>query len=233
MTGSGKKLQAVFFDCNGVIIDDEPIHMRLFQEVLGQQGITLTNEEYYETYIGMDDKGAFQHSLKESGRPVTPEIIVEMVAQKAARYQKVIAKEMILFPGAVALVKSLAQENIPLGLVSGALRNEIELILKSAGIRDVFKILVASEDFTHGKPNPEPYVMGFERMGKALNNFSLNPSQCVAIEDTEAGVNSARSAGMRVLAVTTSGAEEKVRAAEHIVTSLEIITPDDIRKLIQ
>lgn len=233
MNVPGGKLQAVFFDCNGVIIDDELIHMRLFQEVLGQQGITLTNEEYSETYIGMDDKSAFDYSLRQAGKPVTAQMISSLVSQKAKRYQVVIAKEMMIFPGAVELVKSLARENIPLGLVSGALRNEIELILKSAGIRDYFKILVASEDFTHGKPNPQPYIMGFERMKKALNNFSMNPSQCIAIEDTEAGVNSARSAGMRVLAVTTSGAEEKVRAADQIVTSLEIITPEDIRKLIR
>ena len=223
------KLQAVFFDCNGVIVDDEPIHMRLFQEVLAEEDISLTVPEYYAAYIGMDDKGAFTHILTREKRRVTPEMIAELVGRKADLYQRAIQRELVIFPGAVRLVKALSGK-IPLGLVSGALRHEIDLILISAGIRSCFQIVVSSEDFVHGKPNPEPYQIGLKRLKKIVG--PLTPKSCVGIEDTVAGLESVHAAGMKCLAVATSSSIESLQKAERAVEALDRMTPDDIEALI-
>src|SRR5512145_1264004 len=130
-------LRAVIFDFNGIIVDDEPIHFKLFQKVLGEEAITLTEEVYYERYLGFDDRGAFMAGFRENNRPLDCAKLQQLIDRKAEYYQDMIRNHVSIFPGVHSLVNSLA-EKLPLAVASGALRNEIETILKTAGLLDHF-----------------------------------------------------------------------------------------------
>ncbi|MGZ9262377.1 MAG: HAD family hydrolase [Candidatus Binatia bacterium] len=212
-------LRAVIFDFNGIIVDDEPIHFELFQKVLAEEGIELTNDAYYARYLGFDDRGAFSFGYREHDRPLSQLKLAELIARKAVYYQEAIRNHVAIFPGVKKLVADLAQ-SLPLAVASGALRNEIETILTTANLIHHFKVVVSAEDVERGKPEPDIFLQALA----ALNAHDGNPiqaNQCVVIEDSKEGIKGARRAGMKCLAVTNSHAAELLGEANLIVKSLE------------
>ncbi len=216
------KLKAIIFDFNGVIVDDEPLHLELFRKVLLEEGIFLSDEEYHEKYLGYDDRGCFTAVLCDNAR--TPDaasdlFIHELIARKAEYYRQAIQERMLLFPGVVDLVRRSA-EAYPLAIASGALRSEIEFVLERGAIRDCFQVIVAAEDVSECKPDPEGYLKALAQLN-AARNAEIHAHECLVIEDSIAGIEAAKEAGMRCLAVTNSYAAEALNAADEIVTSLE------------
>lgn len=213
------RLRAIIFDFNGVIVDDEPLHLELFREVLAAERIVLTDADYHDKYLGYDDRGCFTAALRDAGRAEDASneaFIAELIERKAALYVKAIEDRCLLFPGVVELTRRLAGK-YPLAIASGALRNEIEIVLSRGGLRDCFREIIAAEDVTVCKPDPEGYVKALA----ALNaEQTILPGECLVIEDSVAGVEAARRAEMRCLAVTNSYAAEALKEADWIVASL-------------
>src|SRR2546421_11757333 len=165
-------LQAIIFDFNGVIVDDEPLHLELIRCVLAQEDVAITDEDYRDKYLGFDDRGCFVAALADIGREqlaANTNFINDLIARKAALYLRAIDERCLLFPGAVELVQRLAAR-FPLAIASGALRHEIELVLARARIRDCFHAIIAAEDVSECKPHPEGYV-------KALAALNAHPRQ--------------------------------------------------------
>jgi HAD superfamily hydrolase (TIGR01509 family) len=217
-------LRGVVFDFNGIIVDDEPVHFELFQRVLGEEGIGLTEENYYARYLGFDDRGAFTAAYRDHGRALDNDKLGELIARKALYYQDLIATKLRLFPGVKTLIPALARE-LPLAVASGALRNEIDLILSSMGLRDYFSAVVSAEDVTAGKPEPEIFLKALAQLnGLSRTDRPIEPAECLVIEDSKEGVRGARRAGMKCLAVTNSHPPELLREATAVVSSLEQVT---------
>ncbi len=212
-------LRAVIFDFNGIIVDDEPIHFQLFQKVLGEEGITLTEEAYYERYLGFDDRGAFMAGFRDNNRPLTDPELAELIDRKAAYYQQTICDHAVIFPGVKPLVYGLAPV-VPLGVASGALRREIVTILTTAGLLNYFQAIVSAEDVEHGKPEPEIFLKVLAKLNAGASP-RIEPADCVVIEDSKEGIHGARRAGMKCLAVTNSHPAELLSEADAVVTSLE------------
>lgn len=215
-------LQAVIFDLNGVIVNDEPIHFRMFQQVLAEEGIPLSQEEYAERFLAMDDRGCFQAVLTDHGRPVTPAEVNRLIARKAQLYAETIQREFAVFPGAVEFVKATAQE-YPIALATGALRQEAEFLLQQAGLKQEFSVMVTAEDTTAGKPDPQVYRLALERLNAQQPAYrpSIPPPACLVVEDSRHGVTGAHAAGMKCLAVTNSYPAETLAEADLVVPSLE------------
>jgi len=214
-------LRAVIFDFNGIIVDDEPIHFKLFQRVLGEEGITLTEEAYYARYLGFDDRGAFMAGFREHGRPLSDAKLAALIKRKADYYQEAIRNHVTVFPGVKNLVADLAR-TLPLAVASGALRHEIETILKTLGLLDHFRAIVAAEDVTQGKPEPEIYLKALAALNAhGGNGKPIAAADCVVIEDSKEGIRGARRAGMKCLAVTNSHPPELLSEATAVVKSLE------------
>ncbi|MFN0107323.1 MAG: HAD family hydrolase [Blastocatellia bacterium] len=213
-------LKAIIFDFNGVIVDDEPLHLELFRRVLGEESIALTDEDYHAKYLGYDDRGCFTAALADADRTelATAEFIAELIERKAGYYREAIEQRMLLFPGAVELVKTLAAK-YPLAIASGALRDEIEIVLQRGGIRDCFKEIIASEDVAACKPDPEGYNKALAALNANIGG-QIQPNECLVIEDSIAGIEAAKLAGMRCLAVTNSYAANELAAADWIVPTL-------------
>ena len=216
-------LRAVIFDFNGIIVDDEPIHFQLFKKVLGEEGITLTEEAYYARYLGFDDRGALMAGFRDSGRPLGDAKLRELIDRKAVYYQDAIRNQVGIFPGVKALIAELSAA-LPLAVASGALRHEIETILNSAGLLQYFNSIISAEDVKQGKPEPEIFLKALAILNSQIQTGkAIEASECVVIEDSKEGVSGARRAGMKCLAVTNSHPAELLGQATAVVKSLEAV----------
>jgi beta-phosphoglucomutase len=222
-------LRTVIFDFNGIIVDDEPIHFKLFQRVLGEEGITLTEETYYARYLGFDDRGAFIAGFRDDNRSLTDQKLSELIDRKALYYQDAIRNHVVIFPGVKTLVFGLAP-SVPLAVASGALRHEIATILTTAGLLNYFQAIVSAEDVEQGKPEPEIFLTVLAKLN-AGTSPQIEPANCVVIEDSKEGIRGARAAGMKCLAVTNSHPAELLGEANVVVKSLEEVTLSLLQKL--
>lgn len=214
-------LRAVIFDFNGIIVDDEPIHFKLFQKVLREEGIPLTEEDYYARYLGFDDRGAFMAGYLNHNRPIDETKLGELIERKARYYQEAIRNHVTIFPGVKPLVAELASV-LPLAVASGALRNEIETILATAGLLQYFKVVISAEDVRQGKPEPEIFLKTLSALNAHVGDGnSITAAGCVVIEDSKEGIKGALRAGMKCLAVTNSHPAELLGEATAVVKSLE------------
>jgi beta-phosphoglucomutase len=222
-------LKAVIFDFNGVIVNDEPLHLELFRRVLGEEGISITEEEYMARYLGYDNFKCFRAALTDAGRKQQAADlahVVALIARKTDYYLEAIDERFLLFPGVVELARRLAA-NYPMGIVSGAQREEIEHVLLRAGIRNCFQTIITSADLNSGKPDPEGFLKALATLN-SLGNFDplILPEECLVIEDSRAGVQAAKNAGMRCLGVTNSYPAEKLAQADWIMNGLEDCDPE-------
>jgi len=223
----------VLFDFNGVIADDEPLHQMLLQKVLAEEGVPVTDAEYHETYLGYDDRGCFTEAFRRAGREIDPAGVADLVRKKSALYDAHIASHLVLFPGAVESVAAMAAR-YPLGVVSGALRGEIDRICEVAGIAGRFSLVVAAEDTAHCKPHPEGYLkaLALRNLQLAAEGARIGAESCVVIEDSIAGVQAAKAAGMRCVAVTHSYRADELKAADRVIDRMAGFTPDLVAELL-
>ena len=190
-------MRAVVFDFDGVLVDTEPLHYRSLRECLRPEGIAIDEEEYLREYLAYTDRETVRIALERHGIAYDP-ALVEAVAARKARIFDAALDGISFFPGARELVQSLSAQ-VPLAIASGALRGEIEAILRAGDLREHFASVVGAEDVTRCKPHPEPYLRG-----RALLDAVESPSGLVAIEDSSTGMASARGAGLRVIGVANS-----------------------------
>src|SRR5262249_43126582 len=155
-----------------------------------------------------DDRAAIVQAFRDVGRTPAPVRLRELLAAKAERFLELVRAGAPIFPGVPAFVRAAAAR-VPLAIASGALRHEIELILEQAGLADCFAAIVSAEDVREGKPSPEAFLLAMERLAARLE-----PAHCLAIEDSQPGVEAARRAGMRCVAVTSSYAAEALAGAD-------------------
>ncbi len=206
-------IQAVLFDFNGVVIDDEPLHMKAYQDVLSSEGVTLTDEEYY-TMLGMDDRTFVRTAFERAGVEPTEEQTLSVIEREAAAYREMVSEELPLCPGAVTFIKALSRAH-PLAVVSMWTRAGIDYVLERAGLAGHFAVIVSAEDVSACKPDPECYRRGLERLNETRGQSVLpfRADECLVVEDAPPGVIAARAAGMRTLGVTNTVSEKALREA--------------------
>ena len=224
-------LAAVIFDFDGVLADSEPVHLHVFQTVLDQIGITLTAEEYYAKYLGYSDRDAFIHVLRDRGHDVGEAELASLLETKTGLFPQAIG-EHALYAGAAACVARIGAA-VPIAIASGALRHEIELILDRSGLREQFPLIVAAGETPRSKPAPDPYARAFELLcERSTLGSDVVAADVVAIEDSEWGLQSARGAGLRTMAVLTSYTREHLPSAEDVVPSIADVTIERREQLV-
>ncbi len=219
-------MTAYLFDFNGVLVDDEHVHFAAFREVLLKRGIELQKERYFAEYLAFDDATAFRTMLKDAGKPHDAKTVRACVSQKLPIYLAAVKQELVLFPGGFELLKACAARG-PVAIVSGALRVEIELVLKQAGVTELVRTIVAADDVSACKPDPAGYV-------EALRRLRVRGEAAVAIEDSLAGIESAWNAGCAVVAVAHSYPAEKLAEskASLIVATIAELDVDRLDQLV-
>lgn len=217
-------IRAVVFDFDGVLANSEPLHFRAFRDVLADDAIPLSEAAYYSRYLGFDDVGAFRAIAADTNTPLDASRLARWVAQKARRLEEIEQHVSVLFPGARAAIERLAALG-PIAIASGALRAEIERVLDREGLRRYFPVLVAAEDTPASKPDPAPYALAVTLL-ESRHGERLNAAECVAIEDSRWGLQSARAAGLRTIAITNSYPSEELRDADLVVDHLDAVTAE-------
>jgi beta-phosphoglucomutase len=216
-------IQAVVFDFDGVLADSEPLHLKAYQALLEPHGIHLDQPTYCERYLGYDDEGALKQIAEDNGLMLGDEELEMLIVEKGHVFEALVGSRDVLYPGAAECVRRLAAV-WPVGVASGALRADIDLMLRGAGIDEHFRFIVAAGDTDRTKPAPDPYLRAAELHG-------VPPGACVAIEDSHWGLESARTAGLRTIAITHTYPRDTLAAADVVVDSLNELTPDFIARL--
>jgi HAD superfamily hydrolase (TIGR01509 family) len=217
-------LKAILFDFDGVLANTEPLHFRVFREVLAEEGLHLSEESYYAHYVGLDDKGCFQAVYSDNDRPFTPETIECLVDRKARLLLGQLQTNHVVYPGICDFVTTIAR-SYRLAVVSGALRHEIEYSLGVAGIRDLFEQITAAQDVRHGKPDPEGYLYALHQLNRVT---ALTAPECLVIEDTVQGIQAAHAAGMRCLAISNTLSPQELAPADAVTS---VLKEEDIASL--
>lgn len=228
-------LRAVLFDFNGILVDDEPVHLEMFQRVLADEGITLTAEDYYRDYLGFDDRGCFAAVLQAAGEAATVPRLMRLIARKSSYYQDYIRRNGYpFFPGAVELVREVADSGRRIGVVSGALREEVEGALRQAGLLERVPIIVTAEDVTESKPDPESYRRALVALNSVppLPERLIHPHEVVAIEDSPAGLSAAADAGLLTLGVAQTYSADKLTQADAVTEKLAGLSVDALERLL-
>ena len=224
---------AVLFDFDGVIVDSERLHHETMVEAMAGQGPATPWDFYREHLMGFDDRGAFAVLLERAGIDPTPEEVQRRIARKAELFaQHAAAGRVPAFPGAADLVRACAAAG-PVGLCSGALRSDVDPVLAALGIADCFSEKVTAEDVPASKPDPACYRLCVARLAARFPERGIAPATCVAIEDTDDGIVSARGAGLPVVAVATNLPADWLRAAgaTAVVDRLAGLTPARLAEL--
>lgn len=206
-------MKAAIFDFDGVIADSEPLHFRALRDALRAEGVAITEEEYYTSYLAYDDRGALRLALEQHGIVPSRERVETLAVRKEECFAEVL-RDVVFFPGVPELVRALAGR-VPVGIASGARRPEIEAILEAGGLRDAFSAIVGVEDVSRTKPDPEPYLTAMSRLAERAPG--LRPAECVVFEDSIPGILAGKAAGMTVVAVTNSYPAHKLGVADRVV----------------
>ncbi len=221
-------MRAVIFDFDGVIADTEPLHFEGLRRTLAEIQITLTEKDYYTDYLGFDDRGCILEALRVNRRPISSSLVEDLMTKKAIAYMASITEHLVIFPGVRAFIEEAAA-TYPLAIASGALRPEIELVLKQIGLRHAFGHITSAEDVTNGKPHPEPFLQALAGLNRRQSTATIPAGSCLVIEDSRPGIRAAKAAGMRVLAVANTHTAQDLHEADAISLSLSDTRLDEVR----
>jgi HAD superfamily hydrolase (TIGR01509 family) len=228
-------LKAVLLDFNGVIINDEPLHQELIADILLGENLRPDPSEFSDYCLGRSDRDALKAILASRGRIVTDEYLNKLIAAKSQAYQQKISawETLPIYPDLVEFLTQLPEQNLITGLVTGAGRAEVEIVLQRTELERYFTIIVTADDVSSGKPDPEGYLLAISLLNQQNPDLNLQPAQCLAIEDSYPGIEAAKKAGMQVVGIANTHPLHMLqRRANWTVDYLSQIELDRVDQLI-
>jgi len=202
----------IVFDFNGTLSDDEPILCEIFVQLFAEHGKPLSAQEYFDELAGLSDPEIVRTWLGRDHPDVDA-----VIAERVERYRAAVAGGSSVHEHVREAVRYAARR-VPLAICSGAARAEIEPVVEAAGLAPLLRGIVSSDDVARGKPHPEGYA-------KAVRELldGVDPANVLVFEDTEAGIASARAAGIgRVLAVSGTLDPQRLREADELVDRIDV-----------
>ncbi len=222
-------MKAIVFDFDGVVADSEPVHYQAFMEIGKGLGVAFDYQHYLLHYIGYDDRDAIKTMLEAAGMPTEATHIAELCRQKQDVFERLVSQGAAAIPGALELVDEVFGQ-LPIAIGSGATTLDIELMLMGLGRRDCFEVIVSADHVSRSKPDPTTYRMAVQQLAERYPEAGLTPGSCLAIEDTAAGIESARGAGLMTLGITTTGPASSLTRAHRVESGLEGVTLATLRQ---
>jgi beta-phosphoglucomutase family hydrolase len=216
-------LKAVIFDFDGVLVDSEMLHYQAFDNIFRPLGVQISVREYYDRFVGMTDEELFRLLDKEKNLHLSEQQLQKLFREKATSFKRLASTQAAIIEGVPKFLNLLADNKIPMAICSGALLDEIEMILKGAGLRDFFDVIVSAEQVKKGKPDPEGFLLALKLLNKKTTQ-QIKPQDCIVIEDSHWGLEAARNAGMHPVAVTNTYSADQLKPADKIIAGLSELT---------
>jgi len=213
-------IKAIIFDMNGVIVNDENIHEMAFVKTVEKYDVKLSHQDYLECCAGKTDRRGYKEIEEKFGVAFDVDALLK---EKWEMYPKLFPKYKKSFDGVLELIKKLSKI-YTLALTSSSSRSEIDLITKEFGVDKYFELIISASDVKNGKPDPEPYL-------KTAELLNVDSKECVVIEDSSAGVKSAKSAGCFCVAITTTHTKKDLQEADFIINYFSEINQGFIEKM--
>ncbi|MBF0522345.1 MAG: HAD family phosphatase [Candidatus Omnitrophica bacterium] len=204
------KTKAVIFDMDGVITNTMPDHYRCWHAVFARHGIHAT---HLQVYLREGQKGieSVYEIFAEHGKKITSQEANQILDEKEVYFKKIVQQRFII--GARTFLKDLHRRGFILALVTGTSRHELHKILPNS-IYDLFKVIVTGSDVRQGKPHPEPYLL-------CIKKLAIHNKEAVVIENAPFGIESAKRAGLKCLAIQTSLPKKYLKNADAVFQSLK------------
>ena len=203
-------VRAILWDLDGVIANSMEFHYQAYREVLAGRGRDLSREEYLRELIGLRNYVILRRVLGD----LPNEEVTALAGEKEKAFRRLIAGNVTALPGADRLVRRAKEVGLLQAIVSSTPRANIEVMLESLGLWDLFEVIVGEEDATRGKPDPEGFLVAAQQLG-------VPPEECVVIEDAPEGILAGKAAGTRCIGVTTTRPAERLSQADLVVETLE------------
>lgn len=215
---SPTQIKAVFFDCDGLLVDSETLGMNVAAQVCSEFSVEVTEAEL-QTFIGITDEKWYKNLIAQKGLPLDPQ---QLLRRHFELYEQELPN-VKAFPGARELPRELSGANIPIALVSGSTRAQIDIVLKSLGLTGMFKVIVSFEDIgDRSKPDPYGYELALERLNE-MGKAAIDPSEVIVLEDATSGIKAALAAGMKVIGVKNAGVQDISEATNYVETLGDLI----------
>jgi beta-phosphoglucomutase len=228
-------LKAVLLDFNGVVINDEPLHRQIICDLLLEENLRPNLDYYNQDCLGRSDKACITALMHRRGRVVTEAQLAKLLERKANKYEQMLGQvdPLPVYPGLEDLIYQIRVADLKLAIVSGARQQEIEWVLAHTGIRDYVNVIVSADDLSTAasKPAPDGYQLAIQRLNQHFPALVLGAAECLAIEDSFAGIEAAKRAGVGVLGVAHTYPYQMIhRRADWVVDHLYEIQLDWLQR---
>lgn len=211
--------RAVILDFNGTVAEDETLLIGIYEDLLREHGVAF-EAGHYSRYAGLPDEAMFEHLFEAHGRPLEPTTVESLLRERVGRYRSAVSEEHPVADHTIAFIHTVAA-HVPVGVASGAFREEIEHVLEAAGLSRLVSVVVAIDEVEAGKPDPESFTAALAHINRKRAT-PIAPEDTVVFEDATDGARAARAAGMRCVALRGSAYEEDSGVAELVVDRLTV-----------
>ncbi|NCD34399.1 MAG: HAD family phosphatase [Spartobacteria bacterium] len=228
-------LQAVIFDFDGVIADTEPLHFEAFRRLAAMHHVHFNWQEYLDELVGFDDRDLFSHAFQRRGVACTDNMLQSLVDEKAQSFLQLVDEmDVQPYPGVISLIRSI-HGHVPLGLCSGALASDVAAVFHKFELDGYFEIQSTADHVHVSKPDPAPYLDALSKLSDMHPERHLNASQCVAFEDTNSGITSAKRAGLHVIGIANTLPPETLwtAGADAVIESCTTLSYTKLEELIR
>lgn len=223
MSSAARPCFGAIFDWDGVIIDSARLHEQSWRLLAKELGKSIAPESFIRGF-GMKSARII---AEIHGWAKEPTEVDRLTNRKEALYREIVGRsEIAPLPGVATWLQRLEEAEVPCAVASSTHRLNIDAVLDRIGLKGAFRVIVSAEDVVHGKPNPEVFQKAAERLG-------VTADRSVVFEDAHVGIEAARAAGMKVVAVATTHPAEQLAAADVVVRRLDELTVEQVASLLQ
>lgn len=212
-----ENIQAAIFDLDGTLIDNNAFHLQTWKKYLEEMQLSISEENYRKHINGRTNKDAIEYLYN---RKMTDEEAMVYALEKEAMYRQLYAPHIKPLNGLIDWLEAVKNQGIRIGMATSGILVNIEFLFEHIPIRSYFESIIHSGHISKGKPDPEIYL-------KAADSLTIAPEHCMVFEDAAVGVTSAKSAGMTVLALTTTQTPEELKQADYISIDFSLAALND------